>query len=114
MLGGGWFELPVGPEMILGPSEDEDAGERDCFVHIGIPTARKQIHRGVPYVLTPWLAPFRGFDHDAFADVALAALWGRLAQDRKSEARDARGHRRLLHLASWPRLLMQKLYEVRP
>ena len=99
MLGGGWLELPVGPEMILGPSEDEDAGERDRFVHIGIPAARKQIHRGVPYVLTPWLAPFGGFDHDAFADVALAALRGRLSQDRERKTRAWSERRRLLHLA---------------
>ena len=99
MLGGGWFELPVGPEMILGPSEDEDAGERNRFVHVGIPVARKQIHHGVPYVLTPWLAPFRGLDHDAPTDVALADLWGKLAQDCECEPRGWRGRRRLLHLA---------------
>ena len=99
MLGGGWFELPVGPEMIFGPSEDEDAGERDRFVHVGIPAARKQVHRGVPYVLTPWLASFGGFHHDAPADVALAALWGRLAQDRESETQAGSERRRLLHLA---------------
>ena len=58
MLGSGWFELAVGPEMILGPSEDEDAGKRDRFVHVGMPVAGEQIHCGVPYVLTPWLAPF--------------------------------------------------------
>ena len=76
---GGWLELSVGPEMILGPSKNKDAGKRDCLVHIGIPVIRKQLHRGVPYVLTPWLAPLRGFDHDAFADVSLTALRGRLA-----------------------------------
>ena len=112
MLGRGWFELSVGPEMILGPSEDEDAGKRDRFVHIGIPAIRKQLHRGVPYVLAPWFTPLGGFDHDAFADVSFAALRGRLAQDRERETRDGRGRRRLLHLASWPRLLMQKLYAV--
>ena len=110
MLGGGWFELPVGPKMILGPSEDEDARERNRFVHIGIPVAGKQTHRGVPYVLTPWLASFRRFHHDAPTDVALAALRGRLAQDRERETRAERGRRRLLHLAGPWRLLTQKAY----
>lgn len=110
MLRCGWFELSVGPEMILGSSENKDARERDRFVHIGIPAIRKQLHRGVPYVLTPWLAPFRGFNHDALADVSLAALRGRLAQDFERETRDGRGRHRLLHLASWPRLLLRKLY----
>jgi hypothetical protein len=44
--------------------------------------------------------------------VSFAALRGRLAQDRERETRDGRGRRRLLHLASLPRLLMQKLYAV--
>ena len=85
MLRGGWFELPVGPEMILGPSEHEDAGERDRFVHVGIPAIRKQLNGSVPYVLTPWLAPLGGFHHDAFADVSLAALWGRLPKNSEGE-----------------------------
>jgi hypothetical protein len=96
----GWLELSVGPEMILGPSENKDAGKRDCLVHIGIPVIRKQLHRGVPYVLTPWLAPLRGFDHDAFADVSLTALRRRLAKDCVGETKCGRGRRRLLHLAS--------------
>ena len=79
MLGGGWLELSVSPEMILGPSENKDAGKRDRSVHVGMPVTRKQIQCGVPYVLTPWLAPLGGFDHDASADVALAALRRRLA-----------------------------------
>ena len=54
----GWFELSVGPKMILGSGKNEDARERDRFVHVGIPVARKQVHRGVPHVLTPWLASF--------------------------------------------------------
>ena len=111
MLRGGWFELPVGPEMILGPSEHEDAGERDRFVHVGIPVTRKQIHCGVPHVLTPWLAPLRGFDHDAFANMSLAALRRRLAQYRESETTVWRVRRRLLHLTSQWRLTMQKPYE---
>ena len=112
MLRCGWFELSVGPEMILGSGKNEDAGKRDRFVHIGIPVIRKQLHHGVPYVLTPWLAPFGGFNHDALADVSLAALRGRLAQDFERETRDGRGRRRLLHLASLPRLLLRKLYAV--
>ena len=113
MLGCGWFELSVGSKMILGPSENKDAGKRDRFVHIGIPAIRKQLYRGVPYVLAPWLTPLGGFDHDAFADVSFAALRGRLAQDFERETRDGRGRRRLLHLASLPRLLLRKLYAVR-
>jgi hypothetical protein len=42
--------------------------------------------------------------------VSLAALRGRLTQDFERETRDGRGRHRLLHLASWPRLLLQKLY----
>lgn len=79
MFWGRWLELSVGPEMTLGPSENKDAGKRDRFIHIGIPAIRKQLHSGVPYVLTPWLAPLGGFDHDAFANMSLAALRGRLA-----------------------------------
>jgi hypothetical protein len=71
--------------MVLGPSENEDAGKRDCLVHAGIPAIRKQLHRSVPYVLTPWLAPLRGFHHDAFADVSLAALRRRFPKNRECE-----------------------------
>ena len=39
----------------------------------------------MPYVLTPWLAPLGGFDHDAATNVAFAALWGRLAQYSERE-----------------------------
>jgi hypothetical protein len=85
--------------MTLGPSENKDAGKRDRFIHIGIPAIREQLHSGVPYVLTPWLAPFGGFDHDAFADMSLAALRGRLTQDRERKTRAGRVRRRLLHLA---------------
>lgn len=112
MLGGGWFELPVGPEMILRPSKHEDAGKRDRFIYIGIPVSWKQVHGGVPYVLTPRLAPLGGFDHDAAANVAFAALRRRFTQDREREARGARRRRRLLHLASWLRLLTLKPYAV--
>ena len=99
MLWGGWLELSVSPEMILGPSENKNAGKRDRSIHVGIPAIRKQIHRGVPYVLTPWLAPLGGFDHDAFADMSLAALRRRLTQDRKRKTTAGRVRRRLLHLA---------------
>ena len=99
MFWGRWLELSVGPEMILGPSENKDAGKRNRFIHIGIPAIRKQLHHGVPYVLTPWLAPLRGFDHDAFADMSLAALRRRLAQYRERKTRAGRVRRRLLHLA---------------
>ena len=71
--------------MILGPSENKDAGKRDCLIHAGIPTIRKQLNGGVSYVLTPWLAPLRGFDHDAVADVSLAALWRRFSKNCESE-----------------------------
>lgn len=114
MLRGGWFELPVRPKMILGPSEDEDAGERDRFVHVGIPAIRKQLHDGVSYVLTPWFAPLGGFHHDAFADVAFAALRGRLTQDRERKTRGGRGRRRLLHSAGRWRWQMQKSYVAQP
>jgi len=85
MLWGGWFELPVGPEMILRPSKHEDAGKRDRFVHVGMPAAREQINRGVPHILTPWFAPLRGFDHDASTNVALTALRGRFSENSKRE-----------------------------
>ena len=71
--------------MIFGPSKNEDAGKRDCLVHAGIPAIRKQVHRSVPYVLTPWLAPLGGFNHDAFADVSLAALRRRFPKNGESE-----------------------------
>ncbi len=100
MLWGRWLELSVGPEMALGSSENKDAGKRDRFIHIGIPAIRKQLHCGMPYVLTPWLAPLGGFDHDAATNVAFTALWGRLAQNRESEARAGSERRQLLHLAS--------------
>ena len=85
MLWGGWLELSVSPEMILGSSENKHAGKRDCFVHAGIPAIRKQLDGSVPYVLTPWLAPLGRFNHDAFANVTLAALRGRFSENRKSE-----------------------------
>ena len=71
--------------MILGPSKNEDAGKRNCLVHAGIPAIRKQLNGGVPYVLTPWLAPLGGFHHDAFADVSLAALRRRFPKNRESK-----------------------------
>ena len=79
----GWFELAVGPKVVLWPSENEDDRNTDRCIHIGIPTFRAQVQSCMPYVLTPWLAPLGGFDHDAATNVAFAALWGRLAQDRE-------------------------------
>ena len=99
MFWGRWLKLSVGPKMVLGPSENKNAGKRDRSVHVGIPVIRKQLHRGVPYVLTPWLAPLGGFDHDAATNVSLAALRRRLTQDRKCETKAGRVRRRLLHLA---------------
>ena len=85
MLWGGWLELSVSPKMILGSSENKHAGKRDRFVHAGIPAIRKQLDGSVSYVLTPWLAPLRGFHHDAFADVSLAALRRRLPKNSEGE-----------------------------
>ncbi len=81
----GWLELSVSPEMILGPSENKNAGKRDRLIHAGIPAIRKQLNGSVPYVLTPWLAPLRGFNHDAFADVSLTALRRRFPKNRERE-----------------------------
>ena len=71
--------------MIFGSSENKHAGKRDRLAHAGIPAIRKQLDGSVPYVLTPWLAPLRGFHHDAFADVALTALRGRLPKNLECE-----------------------------
>lgn len=75
----GWFELAVGPKVVLWPSENEDDRNTDRCIHIGIPVVRAQVQSCMPYVLTPWLAPLGGFDHDAATNVAFAALWGRLS-----------------------------------
>ena len=71
--------------MILGPGKNKNAGKRDRLAHTGMPAIRKQLDGSVPYVLTPWLAPLRGFNHDAFADVSLAALRRRFPKNSKGE-----------------------------
>jgi len=86
--------------MIFGASKNKRDRQQHCVFHSGIPSIRNQLHRGVPYVLTPWLTSIARLNHDAIANVAFAALWSRLAKNSERKAIGAAGcgRCRLLHL----------------
>ena len=69
--------------MALGSGKNERDRKKDGVTHIGMPAIRKQLHRRVPYVPTPWLAPFRRIPHhDAIGLHDAYCLAGQACQER--------------------------------